>query len=103
MLMVSNVQAQQTINFYDTPLYWMNSPLNFHNTTLAWANSQLNFANSPLNVNNTNAIYAPDGRRIGYTVPKPSGGINLFVDGNRVGYTAPASPALVPLTPMFRR
>lgn len=96
----SLVYAQKPLDFNNSPLNWANSPLNFDNSPLNWANSPLNWANSPLNIHSTNGIYTPDGNRIGYVVPKPSGGANIFIDGQNAGYVA---PPLVPLTPMFGR
>lgn len=97
LLLSAPAYAEQTILFNNTSLNWANSYLNFTNTKLMWSNSPLNWANSPLNTNATNGVYSPDGKRIGYSVPSQSGGVNIYTqDGQRVGYVPP-SLTLVPL------
>ena len=82
-----SANAQQAIN-------WNDSPNNFQNSLDNWDNSPNNFNNSPNNWNNspnnfsaTNGVYDNRGNRIGYEVQAPSGVTNVYSnDGRRMGY-----------------
>lgn len=69
------------------PRNWANSGSNWDNSPFNWQNNPRNWANSPNNFAAENGIYAPDGSRQGYAVPRSDGGLNLFDnDGRREGY-----------------
>lgn len=81
------VNAQQSMNYNDSPLNYNNSELNYDNSPLNYKNSPLNYENSPLNYNATNGVYDNRGNRIGYEVRAPSGVTNIYSnDGKRMGY-----------------
>lgn len=72
--------AQQTLNYNDSPMNYQNSEMNYDN-------SPMNYKNSPMNYNATNGVYDNQGNRIGYEVKAPSGVTNIYSnDGRRMGY-----------------
>lgn len=82
-----SANAQQSMNYNDSPLNYRNSELNYDNSPLNYKNSPLNYENSPLNYNATNGVYDNRGNRIGYEVQAPSGVTNIYSnDGRRMGY-----------------
>jgi hypothetical protein len=71
--LASVVQAQQALN-------WNDSPYNYQN-------SQNNYDNSAYNYSANNGVYDNSGNRIGYEVRAPSGVTNIYSnDGRRMGY-----------------
>ncbi|MGV1017807.1 MAG: hypothetical protein ACOYBW_10585 [Fluviibacter phosphoraccumulans] len=88
MLIAScTANAQQSMNYNDSPLNYQNSELNYDNSSLNYKNSPLNYDNSPMNYNATNGVYDNRGNRIGYEVRTPSGVTNIYSnDGKRMGY-----------------
>jgi hypothetical protein len=79
--------AQQSMNYNDSPLNYNNSEFNYDNSPLNYKNSPLNYENSPLNYNATNGVYDNRGNRIGYEVRAPSGVTNIYSnEGKRMGY-----------------
>ncbi|WP_396190585.1 hypothetical protein [Flavobacterium sp.] len=83
----SNANAQQSMNYNDSPLNYKNSELNYDNSPLNYKNSPLNYENSQLNYNAKNGVYDNNGNRIGYEVQAPSGVTNIYSnDGRRMGY-----------------
>lgn len=72
-VLCSSVQAQQALN-------WNDSPNNFQNSPNNWQNSANNFSAN-------NGVYDNQGNRIGYEVRAPSGVTNVFDNnGDRIGY-----------------
>lgn len=72
-LIVSLAQAQQAIN-------WNDSPNNFQNSLDNWDNSANNFSA-------TNGVYDNRGNRVGYEVHTKSGVTNIYSnEGKRMGY-----------------
>lgn len=83
----STSNAQQSMNYNDSPLNYNNSEINYDNSPLNYKNSPLNYENSPLNYNATNGVYDNRGNRIGYEVRAPSGVTNIYTnEGKRMGY-----------------
>lgn len=85
--LASIAQAQQAINFNDSPSNFQNSINNFENSPNNFRNSPNNFENSPNNFGASNGVYDNRGNRIGYEVQAPSGVTNIYSnDGHRMGY-----------------
>lgn len=86
-LVCSCVQAQQAINWNDSPNNFQNSPNNWENSSNNWNNSPNNWQNSANNFSANNGVYDNQGNRLGYEVRAPSGVTNVFDNnGNRIGY-----------------
>lgn len=80
-------QAQQALNWNDSPSNFQNSLNNFDNSPNNWNNSPNNWNNSPNNFSANNGVYDNRGNRIGYEVQAPSGVTNVYSnDGRRMGY-----------------
>lgn len=80
--------AQQAMNFNDSPNNFQNSLNNFENSPNNFRNSPNNFDNSPNNFSAKNGVYDNNGNRVGYEVKAPSGVTNYYDNsGSRVGYT----------------
>ena len=87
LLIVSSANAQQAMNWNDSPNNFQNSLNNFDNSPNNFNNSPNNFNNSPNNFSATNGVYDNRGNRIGYEVQAPSGVTNIYSnDGRRMGY-----------------
>ena len=83
----SSVQAQQALNWNDSPNNFQNSQNNWENSPNNFQNSPNNWQNSPNNYSANNGVYDNQGNRVGYEVRAPSGVTNVFDNnGNRVGY-----------------
>ncbi len=79
--------AQQAINYNDSPYNYQNSEYNYENSPYNYKNSPNNYENSPYNYNSNNGVYDNRGNRIGYEVQAPSGVTNIYSnDGRRMGY-----------------
>ena len=73
MIASCSAQAQQAMNFNDSPYNYQNSPYNYDN--------------SAYNYSANNGVYDNSGNRIGYEVRAPSGVTNIYSnDGRRMGY-----------------
>lgn len=84
--------AQQSMNYNDSPMNYQNSEMNYDNSPMNYKNSPMNYENSPMNYNAKNGVYDNRGNRIGYEVKAPSGVTNIYSnDGRRMGYV-PAPP-----------
>lgn len=71
-----------------SPDNWNNSPNNWENSPNNWDNSTNNWDNSANKWGNDRTVRDNAGDEIGYTVPKESGGVNLYnYRGDREGYT----------------
>lgn len=82
-----SANAQQAMNFNDSPMNYQNSEMNYDNSPMNYKNSPMNYENSPMNYNATNGVYDNRGNRIGYEVQAPSGVTNIYTnDGKRMGY-----------------
>ena len=82
-----SANAQQAMNWNDSPNNFQNSLNNFDNSPNNFNNSPNNFNNSPNNFSATNGVYDNRGTRIGYEVQSPSGVTNIYSnDGRRMGY-----------------
>ena len=87
MIAGCSANAQQAMNFNDSPNNFQNSLNNFDNSANNFNNSPNNFNNSPNNFGATNGVYDNQGNRIGYEVQAPSGVTNIYSnDGRRMGY-----------------
>lgn len=85
--LASVVQAQQALNWNDSPYNYQNSQLNYDNSPNNYQNSPYNFDNSAYNYSAYNGVYDNTGNRIGYEVRAPSGVTNIYSnDGRRIGY-----------------
>ena len=71
-------QAQQSMNYEDSPMNFKNSEANFNNSSQNYNNSPQNFNNSSTNYNAPNATYDSRGNRTGYEVLSPEGVLNRF-------------------------
>jgi hypothetical protein len=79
--------ANSLQNWQNSPDNWQNSSQNWQNRSDNWKNNPQNWENSGNNYNNANGIYDSNGNRIGYSVPRPDGGVNYFnSDGSRRAY-----------------
>lgn len=91
MIASCSANAQQSMNFNDSPNNFQNSINNFENSPNNFRNSPSNFENSPNNFNASNGVYDNQGHRTGYQVTAPSGVTNIYDNqGNRVGYVPAA-------------
>lgn len=87
MIASCSAQAQQAMNWNDSPNNFQNSLNNFDNSPNNFNNSPNNWNNSPNNFSATNGVYDNRGNRIGYEVQAPSGVTNVYSnDGRRMGY-----------------
>lgn len=87
MVASCSTNAQQAMNWNDSPNNFQNSLNNFDNSPNNFNNSPNNFNNSPNNFGATNGVYDNQGNRIGYEVQAPSGVTNIYSnDGRRMGY-----------------
>ena len=88
LILSGTVQAQQSMNYEDSPMNFKNSEANYNNSSQNYNNSPQNFNNSSSNYNAPNATYDSRGNRTGYEVLSPEGVLNRFDDkGNRTGYS----------------
>lgn len=79
--------AQQAMNFNDSPYNYQNSEYNYENSSYNYKNSPYNYENSPYNYSSNNGVYDNKGNRVGYEVIAPSGVANIYSnDGKRIGY-----------------
>lgn len=82
-----SAQAQQAMNFNDSPYNYQNSQNNYDNSPYNYQNSPYNYDNSAYNYSANNGVYDNSGNRIGYEVRAPSGVTNIYSnDGRRMGY-----------------
>ena len=82
-----SAQAQQAMNFNDSPYNYQNSQFNYDNSPYNYQNSPYNYDNSAYNYSANNGVYDNRGNRIGYEVQAPSGVTNIYSnDGRRLGY-----------------
>ena len=82
-----SAQAQQAMNWNDSPYNYQNSQLNYDNSPYNYQNSPYNYDNSAYNYSANNGVYDNRGNRIGYEVQAPSGVTNIYSnDGRRLGY-----------------
>ena len=82
-----SAQAQQALNWNDSPYNYLNSELNYDNSPYNYQNSPYNYDNSAYNYSANNGVYDNRGNRIGYEVQAPSGVTNIYSnDGRRLGY-----------------
>lgn len=85
--LTSVAQAQQALNWSDSPNNFQNSLNNWENSPNNWNNSPNNWNNSANNYSSNNGVYDNRGNRIGYEVQAPSGVTNIYSnDGRRMGY-----------------
>ncbi len=82
-----SAQAQQAMNFNDSPYNYQNNQNNYDNSPYNYQNSPYNYDNSAYNYSANNGVYDNTGNRIGYEVRAPSGVTNIYSnDGHRMGY-----------------
>lgn len=87
LVLCGTAQAQQSMNWNNSPLNYDNSTMNYDNSSMNYKNSPLNYDNSRMNYNDPNGTFDSNGNRTGYEVKSPSGTVNRFDnDGNRTGY-----------------